>query len=58
MIKSLIVFVFLSLLIGLGISAFRHLTGKEKWNLTKVVAYSVFCAILAFVVLTGVVILF
>ena len=58
MIKILLNFLILSFAIGLGIRAFRHLTGKEKWNLTKLVAYSVSCAILAVVILVVIVFLF
>ena len=29
-----------------GIDAFRHMTGREKWDLTKLVTYSIVCAVL------------
>jgi divalent metal cation (Fe/Co/Zn/Cd) transporter len=29
-----------------GIQAFRNLSGKEKWALTKLIAYSILCAVL------------
>jgi hypothetical protein len=41
-----------------GIKGFRDLTGKDRWALTKLVAYSTICAILAIVVLILLVILF
>jgi hypothetical protein len=42
----------------IGISAFRTLTGKEKWELTKIVVYATICAVLTLLVLVGIVILF
>lgn len=43
MIRMILFFVVLSLVFGIGIAAFRSLTGKEKWRLTKLVAYSIMC---------------
>lgn len=45
-------------LIMLGIVVFRELTKKERWTLIKTLAFSAGCAILAFLVLTTIVILF
>jgi tellurite resistance protein TehA-like permease len=58
MMKIMFNFFMLALSFGLGISAFRRLSGKEQWNLTKLVAYSLFCAILAIVLLATIVVLF
>jgi hypothetical protein len=41
-----------------GIQAFRSLNGKEKWALTKLIAYSIMCAVLATATLTIFVLLF
>ena len=41
-----------------GIDAFRKMTGREKWDLTKLVAYSIMCAVLTIVVLALFVITF
>lgn len=41
-----------------GIDAYRKLTGKEKWALTKLTGYSILCASLAIIILSGIVILF
>lgn len=41
-----------------GIEAFRAMKGKEKWQLTKTLTYSLVCAILTLIVLIGMVILF
>lgn len=35
-----------------GITAFRSLTGKEKWELTKLVIYSIICTVLTIITLT------
>ena len=58
MIKILFNFFALATAIGFGIKVFRDLTGKEKWDMTKLVAYSIFCGIVSAVVLTTIVILF
>ena len=42
----------------LGIKGFRKLTGKEKWALTKLIAYSTLCSLLAIAFLVTIVILF
>jgi divalent metal cation (Fe/Co/Zn/Cd) transporter len=36
----------------IGIAAFRNLSGKEKWQLTKLVIYSIICAVLTTLALT------
>jgi hypothetical protein len=41
-----------------GITFFRNLTDKERWSLTKLVCYSIMCAVLVILILTTVVILF
>lgn len=41
-----------------GIQAFRAMSSKEKWQLTKLLTYSAVCAILTTIVLIGMVILF
>lgn len=58
MFKALINFVFLTAIIWVGIDIFRHFTGKEKWAVTKTVAYSVFCAIISIILLFAVVYFF
>ena len=35
----------------IGIPAFRALTGKEKWELTKLVMYSILCTVLTIITL-------
>jgi hypothetical protein len=41
-----------------GIKGFRELTGKDRWALTKLVAYSTICAVVAIAILVLLVILF
>ena len=53
-----LVFLILTALIWFGISAFRKTTGREKWRLTKIAAYSILCSVLAVTFLTSIVILF
>jgi len=36
-----------------GIQAFRSLSGREKWQLTKLIAYSIMCAVLTTAALIG-----
>lgn len=52
MTKLLFVFVLVFSLFFFGITAFRTLTGKEKWALTKLVAYSILCAVLTVIALS------
>ena len=58
MIRVLFMFVLLFGAFWIGISVFRTLTGKEKWELTKIVVYATICAVLTLLVLVGIVILF
>lgn len=58
MIKGIWVFVVIFGLFFLGIQTIRDMTGKEVWSLTKLLTYSLFCAILTLVVLVTIVILF
>ena len=58
MIRVYLAFLILTALFWLGIAAFRRTTGKEKWRLTKIAAYSILCSVLAVIVLTSIVILF
>lgn len=58
MIKALFAFVVLFASVYFGIELFRKMTGKQKWALTKTVAYSIVCAVLALAALTAIVIFF
>lgn len=58
MIKFIFAFVVVFALFFVGIRGVRAMSGQEQWELTKVLTYSVMCAILTFVFLTAVVVLF
>ena len=58
MIRVIIAFVVVFGLFFFGIRAVRAMTGKERWELTKLLTYSAFCAILTFASLITLVILF
>ena len=42
--KLILGFVSVFILFYVGIDSFRKLTGKEKWDLTKSLFYSIMCA--------------
>jgi hypothetical protein len=58
MIGLWLAFAILAVLVHFGITAWRNMTGKERWNLTKSVMYSIIVALLAVVAMTVIVILF
>ena len=58
MIKIWLAFAILAAAIHFGITAWRNLNGKERWTLTKSIAYSILVALLAVLVMTVIVILF
>ena len=58
MIKIILAFLLLSVAVGIVITAVRNMSGLEKWQLTKVVAYAIMCALLATVLLVVTVLVF
>lgn len=58
MIRALLIFVALTGAIMMTITAARHMTGKELWSTAKTLGFSTGCALLAMIVLVGIVILF
>ena len=58
MIRLWLVFAILAVGIHFGIVAWRNMTGKERWTLTKSVTYSIMVSLLAVLVMTAIVILF
>jgi hypothetical protein len=58
MIKVLLFFVLIFALFFLGIKTVRNLTGKDALALTKIVGYSIICAVLTVSVLISIVVLF
>jgi len=57
-IKIILAFLLLSVAVGMVITAVRNMSGLEKWQLTKVVAYAIMCALLATVLLVVTVLVF
>jgi hypothetical protein len=58
MIRVVFIWAMLSVAIGFGIMAFRQLSGKEQWRLTKLLAYATMCSLTAVVLLGIIVVLF
>lgn len=58
MIRLWLTFLVFAVLIHFGIQTWRSMTGKERWTLTKTAAYSIIIALLTFVVLATIVVLF
>jgi hypothetical protein len=58
MIKLYLAFIFLFGVFFFGITAVRELSGKEQLALTKLIAYSIICSVLAFVSMILIVFLF
>jgi hypothetical protein len=58
MIRVFLAFFVLVAVFWFGLAAFRKTTGKEKWRLTKIAAYSILCSVLALAILISIVILF
>ena len=58
MIRMWLTFIIVAVVIHLGITAWRSLSGLEKWSLTKTLAYSIMVSLLALAVIVGIVILF
>jgi hypothetical protein len=58
MIRLWLVFAILAALIHFGITAWRKMEGKERWTLTRSIAYSILVALLAVLAMTVIVILF
>ena len=58
MIRLWLVFLIFAVLIHFGITAWRNMTGKERWTLTKSVSYSIIVSLLAVLAMIVIVILF
>jgi hypothetical protein len=58
MFKIVLAFLFVFGLFFFGIHAVREMTGKEKWALTKIISYSIVCAVLTTVALITIVLIF
>ena len=58
MIRMIFAFIVIFLIFFFGIKTFIQLSGKEKWVITKLLAYSMVCAIITTVFLISIVVLF
>lgn len=58
MVKILLSFVLCFIFVFFGIKAFRALSDKERWSLTKLAAYAILCSAISIAILVSVVILF
>jgi hypothetical protein len=58
MLRMFVVWFILAVFIGLLIEGWRMVSGQERWQLTKIAAFSMLCAALAVGLLTIFVILF
>ena len=56
--RMILIWLILSVAIGFGIMAVRQLSGKEQWQLTKLVGYATMCSLVAVVLLGIMVVLF
>ena len=54
----IVVWLVLTVAIGAGIAAWRQLSGKEQWQLTKYIAYATMCSWVAVVALSFIVVMF
>ena len=58
MIKIIVAFLFVFGLFFFGIKAVRNMTGQDQLALTKLLVYSIMCALMAIVSLITIVVLF
>jgi hypothetical protein len=58
MIRMLLVFLVTFLIVTFSIQGFRALTGREKWEFTKILAYGIILSMVTVTILIAIVILF
>ena len=58
MFKIILAFLFVFGLFFFGIKTVREMTGKDRWALTKLIAYSIICAVLTTAALVSFVLIF
>jgi hypothetical protein len=56
--RMILVWLVLTIALGLGIDYWRSMTGKEQWKLTKTVVFATMCSLVAVVLLSFFVVLF
>lgn len=58
MVRMILVWFILTVFVGAGIAAWRQLSGKEQWQLTKTIVYATMCSLVAVVALSFIVVMF
>lgn len=58
MIRTFALFILVWIAVSAAIGFVRNLSGREAWNLIKTLTYGGICAIIAFVLLMALVVLF
>jgi hypothetical protein len=58
MVKGFLAFILFTVLIAGSIASFRQISGKQRWELAKLVAFSAGCSIISLMILIGIVVLF
>jgi hypothetical protein len=58
MLRVVFIFFFVFGLFYFGLDFFRKLTGREKWELIKLLSYSLACSLATILVLVSIVVLF
>lgn len=58
MIRMIAVFLILTVMIGLGIKFFQTMSLTEKWKTVKIISFSAGCALVATLILVGIVVVF
>jgi hypothetical protein len=58
MLRLLLVWIFLSVGIGLGLHTVQHMNKMELWGLTKTILFSTMCSLVALVIMFLIVVLF
>lgn len=58
MVRGILFFLIMWALVVGSIASWRALSGKERWSLVKTVTYGGFTAVIALIVIVGIVVLF
>ena len=58
MARMILVWLILTVVIGVGIAAWRRLSGQEQWKLTKYIAFATMCSLVAVISLSFFVLMF
>ncbi len=49
--RMILIWLILSIAIGAGVTAWRSMSGKEQWQLTKTAVFATMCSLVAVVLL-------